>query len=450
MRRLHRTLVTCLSVTVMAGSLPLSASVAAERSAGLAEGSLALISAGDAGDPPGVASRLPAARPVVSHHGRFVVFQSRNQLDATDTNGLEDVFLRDTLEGTTQLVSEVDGVAVGGSGATVSRNGRYVAFLSASPELSSDDTNGDKYDVFVLDMVSGDLTLVSRATDGTQRNRDSDAAVISADGSRVAFLTSARLSTHDHDPKDVETWKQQDVYVHNVATGSTRLVSVKRNGKDFVGAVGLGGISADGRTVGFTWGRSGSHPKTPGGFFVRELSKAGSTLLWSEKILPGGTSDGAPAISANGQVAAFASRSDGIDPDPRYALYDVAVVDLSSGDLTVVSQGVGGRDAHGDSWVPTLSRDGGYVAFASEATNLVRRDGNEVSDAFRVEVGGTAMLVSRGPNGPGNVASAFGGGVAISGDGEHVAFHSYATNLVENDTNASSDVLLWSDVIPRL
>ena len=298
-----------------------------DHAAALASGSISLISVTDAGEPSDVASRLPAARPVVSHHGRYVVFQSRDgELAGNDTNGLEDVFVRDSQAGTTQLVSHVAGVAVGGGGATVSANGRYVAFLSASPDLSPDDTNGNKFDVFVRDMSNGELTLVSRATDGSQRNRDSDAAVISADGSRVAFLTSARLSAADHDPAGVERWKQQDVYLHNLAKGTTRLASVKRSGDDFVGPVGLGGISADGSTVGFTWGSLGRNSQAPGGYYVRDLAKPGSTLLWEEKILAGGVSEGAPAISGDGRVAAFASDSDGVDPDPNYPVYDVAVV----------------------------------------------------------------------------------------------------------------------------
>ena len=432
---------TALLMATMSAGIS-SADVAGAAAA--TSGSISLMSVNDSGDPADGASRLPAARPVVSQHGRYVVFQSRDsQFAESDTNGLEDVFLRDTTAGTTELVSGVEGEALSGSGATVSANGRYVAFLSSSPDLSSEDANGDKFDVFVRDMEMGDITLVSRASDGTQRNRDSDAAVISADGTRVAFLTSARLSGDDHDPTGVEAWKRQDVYVRDLASGTTRLASVRRNGDDFVGAVGLGGISANGRTVGFTWGSS-RRSREPGGFYVRDLASSGSTLLWREKILAGGTSDGAPAVSGNGRFAAFASDSDALDPDPSFSVYDVAVVDLESGDIRVVSNGRDARDAHGDSWAPILSYDGAVVAFVSEAPNLVRHDENDVSDAFRYELGETMTLVSRGSGGPGNFASGVGGGVAISGDGRHVAFHSFANNLAEGDTNASSDVFLWS------
>ena len=435
------------STALLAVTLSPSISVAkVDHAEAEPSGSVSLISVTDTGDPSGVASRLPSARPVLSHHGRYVAFQSRDgELAGTDSNGLVDVFVRDTLEGTTELVSEVEGVAVGGSGATVSGNGRYVAFLSASPDLSPDDTNSDKFDVFVRDMSNGELTLVSRATDGTQRNRDSEAAVISADGSRVAFLTSGRLSSEDHDPAGVELWKQQDVYVHTLATGVTKLVSVRRNGDDFVGPVGLGGISAHGRAVGFSWGSLGRHSQAPGGFYVRDLATPGSTLLWEEKILAGAVNDGAPAVSGDARLAAFASDSDDLDPDPNFPLYDVAVADLGSGELTIVSDGVSDRDAHGDSWAPTLSYDGNYVAFASEAPNLVRHDENDASDGFRYELGGAMRLVSRGPEGPGNLASAFGGGVAISGDGQHVTFDSFANNLIADDDNASSDVFLWAE-----
>src|SRR5215207_1588629 len=121
------------STALLAVTLSPSISVAkVDHAEAEPSGSVSLISVTDTGDPSGVASRLPSARPVLSHHGRYVAFQSRDgELAGTDSNGLVDVFVRDTLEGTTELVSEVEGVAVGGSGATVSGNGRYVAFLSA-------------------------------------------------------------------------------------------------------------------------------------------------------------------------------------------------------------------------------------------------------------------------------------------------------------------------------
>lgn len=453
----HRPRRTTLKVIACASAIGFGLSVASGVSTAdvkhtevVSPGSISLVSLSDADNPADTASRLAYARSVVSHRGRYVVFQSRDsQLAGTDTNGLEDVFLRDTREGTTQLVSQAAGVAVGGGGATVSADGRFVCFLSASPDLSPDDINGNRYDVFVRDMVTGDVTLVSRATDGTQRNRDSDSAVISADGTQVAFATSARLSAEDDDPLGVEHWKQQDVYVRDLAVGTTKLVSVRRNGDDFVGTVGLGGMSADGHIVGFTWGSSGRRSQAPGGFYVRDLSRPGSTLLWQEKILAGGTNEGAPAVSGDGTVAAFASKSNAIDSDPNYPVYDVALVALASSELSVISTGIAGRDAHGDSWAPTLSYQGDVVAFVSEAANIVRDDENDVSDVFRYERGAAISLLSRGAEGSGNLASAFGGGAGISGDGRHVAFHSFANDLVEGDANSNSDIFVWSGPTTR-
>ncbi len=303
--------------------------------------------------------------------------------------------------------------------------------------------------VRVFDSDLGELTLVSKATDGTQRRVDSQDAVISGDGSRVAFKTLARLSPADDDtaPAD-QPWKRLDVYVHNLANGHTKLASVTARGENFTGPVGLGGMSHDGRLVGFSWGNSGRDKlDVPAGFYVRNLAKPGAKLIWREDLNALSTeSAGAPALSGNGRFAAFASKSPRLDAEPDYALYDVARYDRNSGRLSLVSAGANSADADGHSWAATLSHRGDRLSFASEATNLVAGDDNDATDAFRLDLPADEMsLVSAAMGGgPGSYHSAFGGGVAISADGQHVAFASFADDLVPGDTNHNGDVFLWS------
>lgn len=386
--------------------------------------------------------------PNLSRHGRFVVFQTNAALSDSDTNGQEDVFLRDRVLGTTELISGTRGTARSGGAASISADGRYVSFLSSSSALSNDDDNGAHWDVFVRDVQTGDLTLVSTATDGTQRNADMQGAVISGDGSRVAFLTQARLSPADDDTAPVdEPWNRLDVYVHNIASGHTRLVSVNRHRDNFTGKVGLGGMSYDGRLVGFSWGNSGRDKlDVPAGYYVRNMAKRGSRLIWRENLNLVGSTYNGPVLSGNGRYAAFTSKSQRLDSERDYRLDDVARYDRRTGRLSLVSVGTKSTNANFDSYAATLSNSGRYVGFASEATNLVPGDDNDAIDAFRLDFSThQMMLVSAAlDGGPGMYHSGFGGGVAISADGQHVAFASFAPDLVPDDTNHEGDVFLWT------
>ncbi|MGI8888245.1 MAG: TolB family protein [Nocardioidaceae bacterium] len=395
------------------------------------------------------ASSVPYVRPTSSAHGRFVVFQTYEAVAQSDVNNEQDVYVRDRVLGTTRLVSGAGGQARSGGGASISADGRYVAFVSDSSALAQDDNNGAHFDVFVRDMQTREVTLVSKATDGTQRALDVfSSPVISGDGSRVAFLTSARLSPADDDTAPADQWfNRLDAYVHNLANGTTRLVSVNARGANFTGPVGLGGMSYDGQLVGFSWGNSGRHKlDVPAGFYVRNMNLPGSKLIWREDLnLISNELDGAPALSGTGRYAAFTSKSPRLDADPDYNKYDVARYDRKTGRLLLVSVGVN-SDANGDSWAATLSYSGSYLSFASEATNLVPGDDNDATDAFRCDVLARQItLVSATPHGePGSAGSALGGAVAISGDGEHVYFISFANDLVPTDTNRKGDVFLWT------
>ena len=109
----------------------------------------------------------------ISGNGRYVVFASgAANLVPNDTNGERDVFVRDTTSGTTELVSVAagGGVAAGTSGSqSISATGRFVVFGSNAANLVAGDTN-DRYDVFIRDRVQGTTELVSVSGAGVQGN----------------------------------------------------------------------------------------------------------------------------------------------------------------------------------------------------------------------------------------------------------------------------------------
>lgn len=202
---------------------------------------VSLSSHGEQGD-------LRSFSPAISANGRYVVFASfASNLVPGDLNGVDDIFMRDMTTGETTHIS-VSSAGVGGDGgsssAAISSDGRYVAFSSIASNLVSGDTNG-KNDIFVRDTVTGHTSRVSVSSTGTQGNGESHWPTISADGRYVGFTSgSSNLIPGDTNGND-------DVFVHDMATGRTTRVSESVTGAEGHGAAGLPSLSADGRFVAF-------------------------------------------------------------------------------------------------------------------------------------------------------------------------------------------------------
>ena len=306
------------------------------------------------------------------------------------------MFVRDLRSGTTQLVSvAADGTQANSDsfGPAISADGRYVAFDSLASNLVPGDTN-DHSDVFVRDRRSGTTQLVSVATDGTQANSDSFDPAISADGRYVAFGSDAsNLVPGDTNGTD-------EVFVRDRRSGTTQLVSVATGGTQANGRSFIPAISADGRYVVFGSDASNLVPGDTNGtdeVFVRDL-RSGTTQRVS--VATGGTqanSDSfSPAISADGRYVAFDSDASNLVPGDTNHHADVFVRDLRSGTTQLVSVATDGTQANGNSsYEPAISADGRYVAFGSDASNLVPGDTNENSDVFvRDRQSGTTQRVS--------------------------------------------------------
>jgi len=240
-----------------------------------------------------------------------------------------------------------------------------------------------------------------------------------------------------------------------LASAQTQLISINRDGTAS-GNYGSGGtwFSANGRYVAFTSNAgdlvANDVPGTD--VFVRDL-QAGTTTLVSVNRF--GTSGGNgqslyPAVSADGRFVAFESyASDLVSNDTNYRFFtDIFVRDLQAGTTTLVSVNHAGTDSgNGSSSEAVISADGRFVAFYSNASDLVGNDTNgHTYDVFvrDLQVGTTSLVSVNTSGGSGNRDSASQLPVAISADGRLVAFSSPASNLVTNDTNGT----LW-DVFVR-
>ena len=385
------------------------------------------------------------ASPPISADGRYVAFASiASNLVPGDTNGTDDVFVRDLRSGTTERVSVATDGSQGNSyseSPAISADGRYVAFVSGASNLVPGHPN-DFEDVFVRDRQSGTTQRVNVATDGTEANNGSFSPAISADGRYVAF-ESYGSNLVPGDTNDLG-----DVFVRDLRSGTTQRVSVATDGTQ--GNRLSGGhfgpaISADGRYVAFESAASnlvaGDTNHTTD-VFVRDL-RSGTTQRVS--VATGGTqanrNSDSPAISADGRYVAFDSYGSNLVPGDTNENYDVFVRDRQSGTTERVSVATDGTQANNDNYSPAISADGRYVTFQSDASNLVPGDTNGTWDVFvRDRQSGTTQRVNVATDG--TQANSGSDSPAISADGRYVAFASYASNLVPGDTNHSEDVFV--------
>ncbi|MGK2958982.1 MAG: DUF6531 domain-containing protein, partial [Acidimicrobiales bacterium] len=170
----------------------------------------------------------------------------------------------------------------------------------------------------------------------------------------------------------------------------------------------------------------------------------GTTTLISQSTNGGfgdGSSDGPPSLSADGRYIAFHSHATNLVPGDTNGVADAFVRDRQLGTTTLVSVSSEGAQGNEDSEFSSISADGRYIAFHSYATNLVPDDTNEAADAFvRDRQLGTTTLVSVSSEGAqGNRNSDL---PSISADGRYIAFRSGATNLVPDDTNDFEDAFV--------
>ena len=281
--------------------------------------------------------------------------------------------------------------------------------------------------------------LLSVATDGTHGNADSFAPELSADGSTVAFVS---LATNLAAPEPAQV---ASVFVRDPRTGRTERVSDGVDGLAADGDSRNPSLSGDGLVVAFESAASnlvGGDTNGTSDVFVHDRVSGRTTRVSVDSGgAQGNEGSFTPSISADGRYVAFASEATGLVPGDHNRAEDVFVHDRKTGRTTVMSVASDGQPGNGASYSPSISADGRYVAFASEATNLVRGDTNGATDIFvhDRETGRTTRVTvaSDGTQVNGDSFTP-----SISGDGRFVAFTTDAGNVVAGDDNRASDVFV--------
>jgi Tol biopolymer transport system component len=328
------------------------------------------------------------------------------------------------------------------SGPAINGDGRFTAFDSLANNLVPGDTNR-VVDAFVHDAVTGDTERISVSTAGQQGNGDSQRPSIDRDGRIVAFdSASDNLGPSDNNVA-------LDVFAHDRVTGRTVRVSLAMDGGAGNAQSFDPSISADGRYVAFISDASNLVPNDTNlnrDIFVRDLVTRTTQLVSrsSDETLQN-SSAATPSISADGSRVAFASFATNLVPGDTNGHFDVFVRDRVAGTTVRASIATNGLEGDQPSTVPEISGNGEFVAFASDATNLVANDTNDRRDVFvRALATAQTFRVSVASNGAQADGQSVGPGVRgglvfgpdLSFDGTRVAFDSIATNLVPGDTNS--------------
>ncbi len=360
-----------------------------------------------------------------------------------DTNGQIDVFIRDRQLGTTQRVSVAhDGTqdSHASDQPAISGDGRFVEFRAEGDQLSPSHGNGD---ALLWDRMTGNLESVAIDSTGTFRPGSTVQMrpfAINVDGRFVALTTTQPLVPSDRN-------NTEDVYLRDRQNGTTTRLSVGIGGTDTNDASFSPSMTPDGRYVAFYSVASNLVPGDTNGrpdVFVRD-TLANTTIRVSVDVM-GRQVEGdsiRPSISADGRFVAFSTDAQ-IVPQDADAFFDIYVKDLLTGSVERVSvTSTGGAANNHSGFAPSISADGRFVTFVSQASNFVPpdEDSNADIDVFvHDRMTGTTTRMSVNARGWG--ASTYGGSAVISRDGSTVVYAGFG-GLVEGQRTA--DVL----AIPR-
>lgn len=323
----------------------------------------------------------------------------------------------------------------------LSSDGRYVAFETNAPGLAPGNSASFR-DVLVRDRETGTIEVASKSSSGAPGNQHSEHCDISGDGRFVVFSSYATTLVT---AAGLST-AMPNVYLRDRATQQTVLVSRTPSGDAGAGSSFDPTISKDGRYVAFTSNAGdlvvGDSPNSYDAFVFDRLTGT----ITRENTTPGGiASDGiswATSISADGRFIAFRSNATNlVGTLPQHGPSEAYVRDRWLGVTKLVSHAAGGDIANAHVFRVTLSDDGSMCSFESTASNLVPGDTNSLQDSF-VWWRSTDTVTRESLGAAGNQLLAETSATSLSGDGRYLTFSNSDPSVVTGDTNGVSDVFV--------
>ncbi len=328
---------------------------------------------------------------------------------------------------------------------SICADGRFVAFESSATNLVPEDNNG-VCDIFVNDRDTGDIERVSVSNGGMEEgDRNSNKPSVSADGRFVAFESSATNLV----PGD--TNRKKDVFVFDRENQTIERVSLAGDYTQGNKSSYSPAISADGRYVAFhSFASNLVSEDTNGKIDVFVYDRVNDTIQRVSVADDGAQGDGSssnPSISADGQFVAFESSATNLVPGDANDACDIFVYDRDAGAIVrVTNQGIEGDKGSSNA---SISADGQFVAFHSSAINLVPGDTNERTDVFVYDRNtSTIEMVSIAHDGTQGIYNSV--EPDINSNGRYVAFQSSSSNLVPGDTNDRDDIFVYDRTTKKI
>lgn len=323
---------------------------------------------------------------------------------------------------------------IGGKGED---EGRYVAFVSQTAGIGG--STGKSRQIIWRDRKTGETRLVSASATGGEGNQNSLAPAISADGKSVAFESYATnlVPTDTNGARDIFVWNADKNTITAVSTGQGE---TEANYQSYEPT-----ISGDGNLIAFTSNATNLIPNVMGissyNVYLKDIRSGSIKIIsFDEKTKKGGGGSN-PSISEDGTRIAFYNYAP-LTTEDTNNLWDIYVWMSGNPKLKRISTTAeGGNKDQGDDSssrvvAPAISGNGKFVAYSTTATNVVGGDTNKSQDVFVVEIdSGRVSRASVGSdNAEGNGDSPIGQGekIAISYDGNLIAFSTKATNLGGN------------------
>ncbi|EKF85510.1 Ig-like domain-containing protein [Methanobacterium formicicum] len=404
--------------------------------------------------------------PSISADGHYIAFSSNaNNLIDNDTNYCSDIFVRDRLLNITERIS-ISNTGEEGNGdsyePSISSDGRYVTFTSYASNLVSNDVNGYR-DVFVRDRLLNVTQRLSVSSTGEEGNGDSYEPSISSDGCYVTFYSYAS-NLVENDTNGVN-----DIFVYNRLLKTIKLISISFNGEEANSDSYEPFISTDGNFIVFTSYASN--------LVENDTNDASDVFVFHQKLNTikrvsvsfddgnGNNDSFEPCISSDGRYIAFSSfTSNLVENDTN--IRDVFIFDQISGVTERVSISNADEKSIENNYNPSISGDGRYVAFVSGNTKPAVskslssfENEDEIVDIFVCDLW-SKITRKITISSTGEEANANSEDPVISGNGQYVAFRSYATNLVQGydndygnifvhdiDNTASISAVLYPDIV---
>ena len=333
---------------------------------------------------------------IFSHDAKYVVYQTDNLqlIPGTNTGGFGQIYIKNLLTGELKLVSGNLAGDAGNErsfGMSISSDNRYVLFESKATNLAAAGSNGFSQ-LYIKDLTTGSVQLVSSSNLASQGGNNSTYASFSADGKNIVFISEANdLVANDSN--------NTDVFVKNLQTSVVKLVSTSSLGVAANGHSSHASFSADGRYVSFQ--TTATNLITGLDNDPNHSNLYRKDLLTGEVLAIDANANGVlgnlqgeyPSLSSDGRYAAFTSMANNLVAGDVNNDFDVFVKDLVTGDIRLVSADVNGNQFNIHGFVsaenqPSFSADDNTIIIEAESSNPLLGSGSQlivsVTNPFKI------------------------------------------------------------------